>query len=393
MFSAITFNAFAIFITSLISDFSMTHHFNPFFFESPAARQAFTDREELAARLVAFMRQRGRRMLVHGLRRMGKTSLILNAGRISKENLVFVDVSTATNLNEVARNLLLAAPREEESLLLKLFRLAQKHFSSVTLGAGGIQLTGELRPDEGPKNLQSVLTYLNDRAGAEDKPLTICLDEFQDLRLLGGERIDWQIRGIIQHFENVNFIFAGSDYRLVKWMTEPNAAFFNQLQMMEVGPIDTSLLVKWMAGRAKIGGLAAFPFGQDIVEMAGPRTGDIIRLAMSCFELAAAGETPAGQVAAKAFDLVTFSEKTYEFSSRWHDCSLVQRAVLRAIALGFAPTAAETVRKFELGTTSTAHSALKTLLKRQILTRDIEGEIKFDSPFFSHWCATQGARP
>ena len=53
---------------------------NPFFFESPSDRRAFTDRKELVETLDDFMRQRGRRLLIHGLRRMGKTSLILNAG-------------------------------------------------------------------------------------------------------------------------------------------------------------------------------------------------------------------------------------------------------------------------------------------------------------------------
>jgi len=366
---------------------------NPFFFESPSDYRAFTDREELMASLVALMRQRGRRLLVHGLRRMGKTSLILNARKVSGECLVFVDASVATSLNEVAQMLLLAAPREEKSLLPKLLELAQKYFSSVTVGAGGITLSGELRPNDGPKNLRSVLTYLNARAGAENRPWTICLDEFQDLRILGGERIDWQIRGIIQHFRNVNFIFSGSDYRLVSWMTKPNAAFFNQLQMMEVGPIDADLLAAWLAERAKAGGLAHFPFGKDIVEKAGPRTGDIIRLAMVSFELAASGKTPDGQLVTRAFDMLTFSQMASEFFARWHDCTLIQRALLRAIAQGQAPTAAETVSKYGLRSTSTAHTAVEALVKRQILFRDPEGGIKFDSPFFKHWCATQGAQP
>jgi len=42
---------------------------------------------------------------------------------------------------------------------------------------------------------------------------------------------------------------------------------------------------------------------------------------------------------------------------------------------------------------STAHIAVEALVKRQILVRDPKGVIKFDSPFFKHWCATQGAQP
>jgi len=363
---------------------------NPFFFESPSDSQAFTDRDELTQELCAFMRQRGRRLLIHGLRRMGKTSLILNAGAVSRECLVFADAGAATSLNEVAQALLLAAPPEEESLLPKLLRLAREQFSSVTVDAGGIKLSGELRPKDGPKNLTSVLTYLNARAGAEGRPWTLCFDEFQDMRILGGERIDWQLRSCIQHLRNVNFIFSGSDYRLVKWMTAPNAAFFRQLQMMEVGPIEPALLGEWIADRAKAGGLACFPFGGDIVKMAGPRTGDVIQMAMACFAIASKRDTPDDQVAAKAFETLVFRQMTHEFFARWHDCTLTQRAVLRAIAQGFAPTAADTARKFGLRSPSTAQTSVRALVERQILVRDINNEIQFDSPFFKHWCKAQG---
>jgi len=366
---------------------------NPFFFESPSDNWAFTDRDELMEELCAFMGERGRRLLIHGLRRMGKTSLILNAGTISKECLVFVDASSATSLNEVAQALLSAAPREDESLLPKLLRLAKEQFSSVTVDAEGIKLSAELRPKDGPKNLVSVLNYLNARAGAEGRPWTICFDEFQDMRILGGARIDWQLRSCIQHLRNVNFIFSGSDYRLVKWMTAPNAAFFRQLQMMEVGPIDPALLIKWIADRAKAGGLAHFPFGRDIINMAGPRTGDVIQMAMVCFTIASKADTPEDQVAAKAFDLLVFRQMTHEFSARWHDCTLPQRAILRAIAQGFAPTAAETAIKFGLHSPSTAQAAARALTERQILVRGSNNEIQFDSPFFKHWCKAQGVQP
>ena len=50
--------------------------------------------------------------------------------------------------------------------------------------------------------------------------------------------MDWRLRGIIQGHKNLNYIFTGSDHRLIGWMTDPTAPFFKQLAQMEVGPID-----------------------------------------------------------------------------------------------------------------------------------------------------------
>ena len=372
---------------------AMPNYSNPFFFESPSDRWSFTDRDELMEELGKFLKQKGRRLLVHGLRRMGKTSLLLNAGRLSGERFVFVDVSAATNLNEVAKKLLAAAPAEEESLLPKLVRLARTFLSSVSISAGGVELSGELRMEDGQKNFESVLSYLNARAGVEDRPWTVCLDEFQDLRILAGERVDWQIRSLIQEHRNVNYIFSGSDNRLVRWMSEPNAAFFRQLQMMEVGAIETEHLAGWLAQRSKIGGLARFPYAKGIIEKAGPRTGDVIRLAMSCFEIATAGKGKFSEesVVPDAMNLLAFKHFAPEFSAQWRECNLVQRAVLRAISQDCPPTAIDTIRKFGIRSPSTAHSAVKTLLDRQILVQDEAEGVVFDNPFFRHWVAANGS--
>ena len=369
----------------------MPNYSNPFYFESPSDRWSFTDREELLEELGEFLMQKGRRLLVHGLRRMGKTSLLLNAGRLSGGRFVFVDVSAATSLNEVAQKLLAAAPAEEESLLPRLARLARSYLSSISISAGGVELSGEIRPEDGRKNLESVLSYLNGRAGVEDRPWTVCLDEFQDMRILAGDRVDWQIRSLIQEHRNLNYIFAGSDNRLVQWMSGPNAAFFRQLQMMEVGAIEPGHLARWLVARAKTGGLARFPFAPEIIEKTGPRTGDVIRLAMVCFEMAASGKIREETIIPGAMNLLAFKHLAPEFSAHWRECNLVQRSVLRAISHGCPPTAIATVREFGIRSPSTAHSAVRALLDRQILARDEAAGVVFDNPFFKHWVAANGS--
>lgn len=364
-------------------------HVNPFFFETPSDRWNFTDREELMKQLQELMREKVRRVLVFGRRRMGKTSLIRNAAEKAKVTFVSCDVSTAANTGELARKLLDAAPAEKGARLAQALTIASRFLKSVSIEAGKVTLAGELRNEDAVRTLGGVLGTLNERAAGNGEVWTVCFDEFQELRALGGDRIDWQLRGLMQEHRHLNYLFTGSDHRIVGWMTEPGAPFFKQLHQIRVGPIDPAHLAGWLADRARRGGLADFPHGEEIVRHAGPCTGDVVRLAKSVFTLAAGGAKK--DVVATAFDVIAGVELNTEFLSHWRSLPVSQRAVLRAIAAGRAPTATDTLREFGLNAASTASKAVEALVERQFLVRDESGLI-FDNPFFRRWVELNGVR-
>jgi hypothetical protein len=365
----------------------MTAYTNPFFFESPSDRWSFTDREALTKQLRQLMAERGRRMLVFGRRRMGKTSLIKNAAERAKATFVYCDISTAANMNEVAHKLMDEAPKEEGGGLAKALKIAAKYLKSVGISASKITISGELRPDAGSKTLEGVLNVLNERAAARDEVWTVCLDEFQEIRALGGPRVDWQLRGIMQLHRHLNYIFTGSDHRIVGWMTEPTAPFFKQVQQMEVGPIAGDHMARWIEKRAKIGGLAAFPYGEQIVALAGPCTGDIVRLSKAAFSLAVGKAQK--QIIPTAFDSIALAELHSEFLNHWRGLSTNQRGVLRAIADGKPPTSSDTLREYGFRAASTASTAAEALIERQFLARS-DQRIIFDNPFFRRWVEFNG---
>jgi len=365
----------------------MTSFTNPFFFESPSDRWSFTDREELMASLLQLLHEKGRRLLVHGRRRMGKTSLIKNAAEKARVTFIYCDISTAAGMNEVARKLMDSAPGVKGPRLSKALEIAARYMKSVGVSAGKVTLMGELRADDAGRTLEGVLNVLDARAAENDEVWTVCLDEFQEIRALGGPRIDWQLRGIMQRHRYLNYIFTGSDHRIVGWMTDPTAPFFKQLQQMEVGPIGTEHLARWIARRAKIGGIGNFPPGEQIVEAAGPCTGDVVRLAKAVFSLAAGGARKS--IIAAALDSIALVELQAEFLNHWREMPTNQRGILRAIADGRAPTASDTLRDYGLRATSTASTALEALVDRQFLVRSEKGVI-FDNPFFRRWVEFNG---
>jgi len=358
-------------------------HINPFFFESQSDRWSFTDRVDERAHLSAFFPQTGRRLLVHGRRRMGKTSLLKNAALASKAVLLYVDVSTVTSYAHLARKLMEAAPETKKGFLERMIEIAKKHFKSVTVTAGKIALAGDLRVED-EQTLEQALNYLNECAALSDQPWTICMDEFQGIRVLGNDRIDWQIRGIIDSHKAVNYIFSGSDHRLMDWISSYDSAFFKQLEKMEIGPIEPGHMARWVDSRSVQGGLSCDPkFGVKVVASAGPCTGDIVRLAKSTFDSAAKGSV--ADPIATALDAIALIELDSEFADKWRRLkSLAQRRVLLAVAAGLQPSAAETLKRFGISSASTATSAVESLLGLQLLVRTPKG-LHFDSPFFKRW--------
>lgn len=325
---------------------------NPFFFEMPGDRWSFTDRETLVPVLLEFFSQRARRLLVHGRRCMGKTFLLQNAAARVKTPLVYADVSMAANYAHLAKKLLEAAPAAPKGALERAIELAKKHFPKFALKAGKIVFEGALRDAKGETTPEQVLGYLNGRAAEADAPWTIYLDEFHDIRKLGDERFDWQIRGITQPRRSVNYIFSGSDHRLIQRMSEYDLAFFKQLQQLEVGPVESAHMGNWINERWKVGGLGRGTYGGRIVDIAGPCTGDIVRLAKVAFDIAA--HRKGDDAVATAFDSLALSEITAEFSDRWRDLSLAQHSILRTVAAGKQPSAAQTLIEFGVKSVSTA---------------------------------------
>jgi translation elongation factor EF-Ts len=110
----------------------------------------------------------------------------------------------------------------------------------------------------------------------------------------------------------------------------------------------------------------------------------VIRLAKVAFDLAAKGRVKA--VASAALDSIALIELNGEFVARWADLTVGQRRLLQAVAAGKRITATDTVMEYGLRSASTAQSAARRLLDRQILVRFATG-MDFDSPFFKRWVA------
>jgi uncharacterized protein len=214
------------------------------------------------------------------------------------------------------------------------------------------------------------------------------LDEFQEISALGGDRAEWHLRGAIQHHQHVSYIFAGSKPHLIRRMIlEQEGAFYGMLDPVPFGPIDPTHLARWIDERLRGAGVTPEDAGLACVELAGPRTRDIVQVASKCFDRAG-GEGAIGHADVAAAFREVIDDLDDTFRALWESIrSAPQQNVLRAVAASTdGLTTGRTRTRFSLNDTGKATNAAKPLVETGRLVRTDTGSgYAFDNPFFRGW--------
>lgn len=379
---------------------------NPFRIHGVATGDAFADRKDEVTRMVAALGDPGSKLIVYGPRRMGKTSALLRAiERVRKAggHAFFADLSTASSAADMSNRVLAAAGAVlGRSMRDFITDLVSRLKLSVTLTAdpaSGMLLPGlDLQAREWDagrqrETLTDVLDALDAMAAKRGICIGVALDEFQEITALGGEKADWQLRGAMQRHENLSYVLAGSHTHLIERMTGQAGAFYKLADKMAFGPIDGSILAKWIEKRMKSAGTDTAGIGRLVVDAGGTRTRDIMQLARVCWDRArGTGTLTAETVEAAMREIV--AEENDLFLRQWKTLTPLQQNVLRAVAAGDRGlTTAATLRRFSLASSGAATNAAAALVEKQFLFRahdipavgDAPTGYLFDSPFFRAW--------
>jgi hypothetical protein len=325
---------------------------------------------------------------------MGKSSVIgVAARRLRKEGgiVVATDLATATSLVDAAERLLQAITQETR-WRERLVTWAKALGPVVTLGwdAAGrprLSLGVEARPRaaEAQRNLmEQVLDQIDSVAAQEGRPVVVVLDEFQRLSELDGEAAEWLLRRRMQEDRHTGYVCAGSKEHLIRDLLLPQRAFYKFFELLHVGPLDREHLSRWIDHRLGRGGVATEGVGEAIVDMAGPRTQDIVQVARAVwFTAAMRGKADLSDVTAAVQDIVAGEDAALRRT--WDDLSAVQQRVLRALAAGAEQLhSTDTRTSYALGASSSVATAVDALVGRGVLER-LDGGVRFDNPFFRLW--------
>lgn len=372
---------------------------NPFRIGERVSGEYFTDRAQEVKRIHRAMRD-PTRLLVYGPRRMGKSSAIQVAGdRLAREGGIVAraDLGGATGATEVADRLLTslarAAPSGGSVGLADWIQALRLELTTDAAGAPVLRLGMRPPRGRGPRasregllgGLGPVLDRL-DRLGSEGTaPVCVVLDEFQRLVELESDRAAWDLRDLMHGHHHLSYICAGSEEGIIESLTARDGAFHGSFERLYLAEMSRDHFARWIEDRMRSGGLeGTVGVGLGILDRAGPRTEDVLKLARQVwFQGMARGRVETGAVDDALTAVVRADRGVFE--TLWAGLTPHQQNVLRAVAGGAeALTSAEVREHYGLRSGSAVTQAVASLWKRGLLART-DGTVVFEDPFFGAW--------
>ena len=369
---------------------------NPFIVGKYVSDKYFCDRSEETA----FLRkqiQNGRDVALISPRRIGKSGLIqhfFNQSDIKEQYYVFfIDIYATTSLAEFVYTLgkEIYAQLKPQSTLWK-----EKFFqviSSFRIGFKLDSMTGEPSFDLGLGDIQTPQTSLDEIFAyieEADKPCIIAIDEFQQICEYAEKNVEALLRTKIQMCHHAQFIFSGSKRHVMSNMfNTPSKPFYQSTISMGLEPIPVltyiSFATRLFEERDK-------HIDKKVIEAIWTQydgyTWFVQMMMNELYALTPSGKTCTAMMIDEARRNVIMSQEQ-SYKDMMANLPPKQKIVLQAIAReGIAQniTSAKFIKKYNLNSASSVQSAVKMLLKNDIVTQT-NNEFRIYNFFFSEWLA------
>lgn len=369
---------------------------NPFVVGRYVSPEYFCDREDETAFLTKHI-ENGRNVALISLRRMGKTGLIHHC--FHQERLkggfytFFVDIYATTSLAEFVY-LLGKAIYEELKPKGKVW--TERFFqiiSSLRVGFKLDAMTGEPGFDISLGDIQTPQTTLDEifayLEGA-DKPCVVAIDEFQQIGNYEEKNVEALLRTKIQQCRQTLFVFAGSKRHVMSNMFNSlSKPFYQSAICMGLDPIPMQTYVDFAVRLFEKRGKRV---QREVVEKAYQLFDGctwFVQLMMN--ELFALtrndGLCDMSLLDAAESNVILSQESSYK--DIMSHLAPKQKLVLQAIAkegIARSVTSSAFIKKYNLPSTSSVQSAVKGLLKNDVITQEDDAYRIYDY-FFSIWLA------
>lgn len=339
----------------------------------------FPDRTEECARIGRFL-ESSNHLILTGPKGSGKTSLVLTAVRATGRPFVYVDVSQALSVTDLAALLLqsflsLFAPERFRDLVAG-FRAWPSITYDAETNAFDVSFPASANPDA---VLEDVLSILEKKCDPERR-LVVILDEFQEILSLGAG-LDGKLRAILQLQENINYVFVGSrESAMTELFENVRSPFFHFGLVMRPAELPRDEIAQRIAEHwAPVAKEKAKDLVEKILAVTNARP---LYTRMLTEAVEEAFRREADDPAAYALDLL-LSRHDLDYERRWRSFNLTNRKVLEAVSRG-APL--HTVSERE----STVYTAAGRFVKEGVLIRTTRYEV--EDPFFALWIRRQRQR-
>ncbi len=370
---------------------------NPFIVGKYLSDKYFCDRQEETE----FLRKQivnGRDVALISPRRLGKSGLIQHffAQNDIKEkyHVFFVDIYATTSLAEFVYTL---GKEIYEQLKPQSTIWKEKFFQIITSFRVGFKLdamSGAPSFDLGLGDIQIPQTTLDEifaYIDESDKPCIIAIDEFQQIGEYPEKNVEALLRTKIQKCHRAQFIFSGSKRHVMSNMfNSPSKPFYQSAISMGLEPLPIDIYADF-ANRLfdERGKHIKREAIEQVWRLYDGYTWFVQMIMNELFALTNVDETClADRIDEARWNVIMAQEQSYK--DLLSKLSPRQKMVLQAIAKeGVAQniTSGKFIKKYNLNSASSIQSAVKLLLKSDLLTQTEKGYRVYDF-FLSEWLAT-----
>ena len=371
---------------------------NPFVVGRYVSDRYFCDRKEETEFLMKQV-ENGRNVALISPRRLGKTGLIRHCFRQPRmaENYYtfFVDIYATTSQEEFVY---LLGKAIYEELKPKHTAWAERFFQAITSLRVGFKLdsaTGEPGFDIGLGDIKAPQTTLDEIFSyleSADKPCVVAIDEFQQIGNYAEKNVEAMLRTKIQQCRQTMFIFAGSKRHLMNQMFNSSSKpFYQSAISMGLEPIPKPTYVEFAVRMFEERGKhVEAELVEKVYEMFGGATWFVQMMMNELFALTGHDELCSVEKLNTAWrNVIQTQEGSYK--ELLSTLAPKQKLVLQAIAKegeARGVTSSTFIKKYKLVSASSVQSALRLLLKNDLITQTDDAYRVYDY-FFADWLAKE----
>ncbi len=373
---------------------------NPFLTSGYYSPDYFCNRKQETNQLINNL-QNGQNVTLTSIRRIGKTGLIKHLFfQLPKYwKGIYVDILPTENLSQLLGSLttaILNTAQEKENFGKKVWSFVKSMRPVISFDplTNMPQASFELRQSDTEMHINSIMQFLD----KQDFKIVIAIDEFQQITNYPEKNTDAWLRSIIQHMNNVRFIFSGSQQHIINEIFNlPSRPFYRSTIMQKIDKIDgvdyLNFISHWFLESGKH---ISDELINELLQWSCLHT---YYTQLICNRVFASGRQQiTGEIwKEEAFRLLKEQETVF-FNYR-NMLTLPQWQLLKAVAyegIVKAPTAKDFIHNYKLGSPSTVLRSLNSLINNELIfsSFDDKGNVFYSiyDILFRRWTELYPAR-
>ncbi|MGI6393850.1 MAG: AAA family ATPase [bacterium] len=339
-----------------------------------------------------------RKLFIFGERRVGKTSLLkkLISSLDADEFIpIYVDIWKCVSEDDFISACANAFVSAYETKTDKLLNFIGEFFSSIrpaiSVDNDGrpVLVFGAVSKSSKSAVLEEVLSIPANIASIHpEKQVVVIFNEFPQIRSFETDKAERVLRSVIQHHEDVSYIFCGSRKHIIRDM------FVNKSSPLYRSaahyPIDYISIEHWIPFIEKNFRNSSKSISKECIEKIFSETQGhpfyTQMLCSVCFEITDEKMDDISQVD-EALEIL-FERESHAFHNVWESFSINEKKLMLAIAKEksvVSPYATEFIDRNALPVSSTLQRTMKKLLENDVIDQDSQGRYYIADKFFHLW--------